>query len=185
MVDFFDIKGDVEALMARTGREHSVTFEAAPHSALHPGQSAVLKVDDAACGWLGCLHPKIANSIGFNDAVYLFQIDLDDLLTVRLPRCEEISKYPEVRRDLAFFVGSSVSATTVVNCARGAAGSELVDIFVFDVYADDEPTQRKKSFALALIFQNKHRTLREDEIAHAVEQIVIAVSTQCDGELRG
>lgn len=184
-VDFFDIKGDVEALMARTGREHSVTFEAAPHSALHPGQSAVLKVDDAACGWLGCLHPKIANSIGFNDAVYLFQIDLDDLLTVRLPRCEEISKYPEVRRDLAFFVGSSVSATTVVNCARGAAGSELVDIFVFDVYADDEPTQRKKSFALALIFQNKHRTLREDEIAQAVEQIVIAVSTQCDGELRG
>jgi phenylalanyl-tRNA synthetase beta chain len=115
----------------------------------------------------------------------LFQIDLDDLLTVRLPRCEEISKYPEVRRDLAFFVGSSVSATTVVNCARGAAGSELVDIFVFDVYADDEPTQRKKSFALALIFQNKHRTLREDEIAQAVEQIVIAVSTQCDGELRG
>lgn len=185
MVDFFDIKGDVEALMARTGREHSVTFEAAPHSALHPGQSAVLKVDDAACGWLGCLHPKIANSIGFNDAVYLFQIDLDDLLTVRLPRCEEISKYPEVRRDLAFFVGSSVSAATVVNCARGAAGSELVDIFVFDVYADDEPTQRKKSFALALIFQNKHRTLREDEIAQAVEQIVIAVSTQCDGELRG
>ena len=185
MVDFFDIKGDVEALMARTGREHSVTFEAAPHSALHPGQSAVLKVDDAACGWLGCLHPKIANSIGLNDAVYLFQIGLDDLLTLRLPRCEEISKYPEVRRDLAFFVGSSVSAATVVNCARGAAGSELIDIFVFDVYADDEPTQRKKSFALALIFQNKHRTLREDEIAHAVEQIVIAVSTQCDGELRG
>ena len=107
-VDFYDIKGDIEGLTGLTGLQHTFSFNAAVHPALHPGQCAQLTRNGEAIGWVGQLHPRIKSSLGIDPDVYLFQIDADKISEVRIPIHEEVSKFPEVKRDLAFFVEASI-----------------------------------------------------------------------------
>ena len=183
-VDFYDIKGDLEAVFAQTGLAAEFSFAAAGHPALHPGQTASICRNDRKIGWVGQLHPKIQKRLGISSEVYLFQVDFSEIVDVRLPKYKEVSKFPEVKRDLAFFVDASVPAQSLVNSAREAAGKHLIDLKLFDVYQSKDVDNKGKSIALGLTFQDDSRTLTDEEINHAIDAVVAQLAEMCGAERR-
>ena len=183
-VDFYDSKGDLEAVFAQTGLAAEFSFAAAEHPALHPGQAASICRNDRKIGWVGQLHPKIQKRLGISSEVYLFQVDFSEIVDVRLPKYKEVSKFPEVKRDLAFFVDASVPAQSLVNSAREAAGKHLIDLKLFDVYQSKDVDNKGKSIALGLTFQDDSRTLTDEEINHAIDAVVAQLAEMCGAELR-
>ena len=183
-VDFYDIKGDIEGLTGLTGLQHTFSFNAAVHPALHPGQCAQLTRNGEAIGWVGQLHPRIKSSLGIDPDVYLFQIDADRISEVRIPIHEEVSKFPEVKRDLAFFVEASIGAQTLIDHAKNVAGDLLVGLKLFDVYQSKDVENKGKSIALGLTFQHSSRTLTDEEVSQAIDRVVSELAAECKAELR-
>ena len=183
-VDFYDIKGDIEGLTGLTGLQHTFSFNAAVHPALHPGQCAQLTRNGEAIGWVGQLHPRIKSSLGIDPDVYLFQIDADKISEVRIPIHEEVSKFPEVKRDLAFFVEASIGAQTLIDHAKNVAGELLVGLKLFDVYQSKDVENKGKSIALGLTFQHSSRTLTDEEVSQAIDRVVSELAAECKAELR-
>jgi len=183
-VDFYDIKGDLESVLAHTNLSEEFTFEACEHPALHPGQSAKILRKGAQIGWIGQLHPKVQTHMDISLPVYLFQVSSDKISEVRLPKYEDVSKFPEVKRDLAFLVDASVEASSLVNCAKNAAGKHLVDLKLFDVYQSKDVDNKGKSIALGLTFQHASRTLTDEEINRWIDNVVADVGKTCGAELR-
>ena len=184
-VDFYDIKGDLEGLLAATGLAHEFSFTAKQHQSLHPGQAAAIMRNAEQVGWIGQLHPKMQAELGISTAVYLFQVDLDKIAVRKLSKFEEVSKFPEVRRDLAFFVDNSVQATDLMAEAKDVAGEQLVNLKLFDVYHSKDVENKGKSIALGLTFQHSSRTLTDDEINSAVDRVVAELGNKFKAELRG
>lgn len=183
-VDFYDIKGDIEGLTGLTGLQHTFSFNAAVHPALHPGQCAQLTRNGEAIGWVGQLHPRIKSSLGIDPDVYLFQIDADKISEVRIPIHEEVSKFPEVKRDLAFFIEASIGAQTLIDHAKNVAGDLLVGLKLFDVYQSKDVENKGKSIALGLTFQHSSRTLTDKEVSEAIDRVVSELAAECKAELR-
>ncbi|HQQ74899.1 MAG TPA: phenylalanine--tRNA ligase subunit beta, partial [Pseudomonadales bacterium] len=104
LVDFYDLKGDLEALLARTGRAGDFSFRAAIHPALHPGQTAEILDGDKIVGLIGALHPEVQRTLDINHPVYVFEVERNALLAARQPVFSSLSRFPEVRRDLAVVV---------------------------------------------------------------------------------
>ena len=183
-VDFYDIKGDLEAVFAQTGLAAEFSFTADEHPALHPGQAALICRNSQKIGWIGQLHPKIQKRLGISTEAYLFQVDFSKIEDVRIPSFQEVSKFPEVKRDLAFIVDTSVPAQHLVNSAREAAGKHLIDLKLFDVYQSKDVDSKGKSIALGLTFQDDSRTLTDEEINHAIDSVVSHLAEICGAELR-
>ena len=183
-VDFYDIKGDLEAVFAQTGLAAEFSFTADEHPALHPGQAASICRNGQKIGWVGQLHPKIQKRLGISTEAYLFQVDFSKIEDVRIPSFQEVSKFPEVKRDLAFLVDTSVPAQHLVNSAREAAGKHLIDLKLFDVYQSKDVDSKGKSIALGLTFQDDSRTLTDEEINHAIDSVVSHLAEICGAELR-
>ena len=183
-VDFYDIKGDLEAVFAQTGLAAEFSFTADEHPALHPGQAASICRNGEKIGWIGQLHPKIQKRLGISTEAYLFQVDFSKIEDVRIPSFQEVSKFPEVKRDLAFLVDTSVAAQHLVNSAREAAGKHLIDLKLFDVYQSKDVDSKGKSIALGLTFQDDSRTLTDEEINHAIDSVVSHLAEICGAELR-
>jgi len=184
-VDFFDIKSDVEALLALTGDITTFRFDAAEHPALHPGQSARISRDGAEVGYLGRLHPRVQKDLDIDQTVFLFELQLAPLQRARLPAFQEISREPEVKMDIAIFVDQSIAVQALVDTVRQEAGSYLVDLKVFDVYQGKGIENNRKSVALGLTFQHKSRTLRDAEVTDAVTAVVRSLRENYGAELRG
>jgi phenylalanyl-tRNA synthetase beta chain len=184
-VDFFDIKGDLEAVLALTGLAEQFSFTAAEHPALHPGQSAMLSRNGEQVGWVGQLHPKLQAQLDFSTPVYLFQIDVAKVSESRLPKFSEVSKFPAVRRDLAFLMDSQIASADLMSEARNAAGEHLVDLMLFDVYQSKDIDNKGKSLALGLTFQHASRTLTDDEINMSIDRVVKKLDIKFKAELRG
>ncbi len=185
-VDFFDIKGDVEALLSIGGNENSYRFEPVEHPALHPGQSAqVICEDDRVAGCLGALHPAIEKTLDVAGPVYLFELDSALISQGKLAEFKELSKYPEIRRDLAIIVDKSIRLTSIVKAIKEVAGEWLTDMTVFDQYEGQGIAEGRKSLALGLTWQNSSRTLKDDEISLLVGHIINNLKKQFNVELRG
>ena len=183
-VDFYDIKGDIEGLLGLTGLQHSFSFDAASHPALHPGQCAQISRNGQSVGWVGQLHPQIQSRLGIDSGVYLFQVDASKIAEVRIPIHEEVSKFPEVKRDLAFFVEASVEAQTLIDHANSVAGALLISLKLFDVYQSKDVENKGKSIALGLTFQHSSRTLTDEEVNQAVDRVIAELRTRCKAQLR-
>lgn len=183
-VDFFDLKGDVEALLALGGNLDAWRFEAAEHPALHPGQSARLLLNGEPVGWMGALHPATRAELGLKVEVFVFEITLSAACAGRLPRFAALSKYPEVRRDLAFVVKESVHVQSLLDAIRAQAGEWLTDLRLFDVYQGQGVADGHKSLALGLTWQHPSRTLNDDEINQLVDAIVTDGHTRFGAALR-
>ncbi|MGQ9426133.1 phenylalanine--tRNA ligase subunit beta [Gilvimarinus sp. F26214L] len=183
-VDFYDLKGDVEALLARTGCADEFAFEAGKQAALHPGRSAAILRNGETVGCLGALHPRIQQELDIAQPVYLFEIRQSALLNGAIPSFREISKFPEVRRDLAVLVSRDVQAEALLASARKAAGSYLRDLKVFDVYAGKGIDPQRKSVALGLTFQHPSRTLKDSEINASIDAVVTGLREVFDATLR-
>ncbi|MDX2462913.1 MAG: phenylalanine--tRNA ligase subunit beta [Porticoccus sp.] len=184
-VDFYDIKADVEALLQLSQVSDQFQFVAGNHPALHPGQCACIERKGELVGWLGQVHPKVQKALDLSQPVFVFEMRLDLVLRDELPAFNGVSKFPEVRRDLALIVDENISAGDLCHTVRQNAGVQLVDLKVFDVYQGKGIENNRKSVALGLTFRDSSRTLTEDEINMAVESVVTALEKQHAASLRG
>ena len=183
-VDFFDAKGDVEALLALAGAGDEFTFVADRHVALHPGQTARIERNGESVGYMGAIHPALAKDMGLNGAVYLFEINMDAITQGRLPRASELSKFPESRRDLALIVDEQTAYEALRQTAVEHAGEYLRDVTLFDVYQGQGIEAGRKSLALGLTWQHPSRTLNDDEINGAVDSVITALKEKFGASLR-
>ena len=183
-VDFFDIKGDLESLLAACGLVGRVTFTAASRAGLHPGQSAQVCLDGAGIGFIGALHPQLARGWDLSGPVYVFELLIAPISERKVPRFKELSKFPEVRRDLAIILSEDVPVAEVVSAATTAAGELLADLVVFDVYNGKGIEPGRKSVAIGLTFQHSHRTLSDDDVNQAVNAVINVLQTQFEASLR-
>ena len=171
-VDFFDLKGDLESLIGVTGNTSGFTFKAAVHPAMHPGQTAAIYCEGGLQGYLGALHPTLQQQLDIPKAAYVFEVTLTSLLAARVPGFSPLSRFPEVRRDLAVVVDRNLAADALLDAVKNKAGEELVDLKVFDVYMGKGIDPHRKSVAMGLTFQHPSRTLTEDEISASIDNVV-------------
>ena len=183
-VDFYDVKADVEALLSASGGQLSFIFANAEHSALHPGQSARIEREGRLVGYLGSLHPQLAAKLGIDQPVYLFELLIAEIDVGRLPRFAELSRFPEVRRDLAILVSRGITAEAVLSCIRDAAGENLTDLKLFDVYQGKGVDPLSKSVAVGLTWQHPSRTLNDDEVSGAMQRILTSLEERFNATLR-
>lgn len=182
--DFFDLKADVEALLHLTGRRDEFIFESCTHSALHPGQSARILHHGHEAGWIGALHPEVLEKLGVNQQILVFELDAEAVTQARVPTFTPLSRYPAVRRDLAIVVDEQVSARSLEQRARAAAGDLLREFRLFDVYRGQGIDSGRKSLALGLILQDSSRTLTDQEIDAAVARVVEDLAQHLGASLR-
>ncbi|MEE9325701.1 MAG: phenylalanine--tRNA ligase subunit beta [Cocleimonas sp.] len=183
MVDFFDIKGDVEALLAEaSGQEFD--FVTVDHNTLHPGQSACIMCDDQKVGYCGALHPAVQKKLNLDQQVYVFELDIDLMSKKNLPSYEKLSSFPSTRRDLALLINKDVDYNMINSLIDSLNIDELVEFFVFDVYEGENIESSQKSIALGLIFQDFSRTLEEQEISAHVGKIMEALKNKTGAVLR-
>jgi phenylalanyl-tRNA synthetase beta chain len=184
-VDFFDLKGDFESLIARTGSQARYTFVPAEHPALQPGQTASIHLDGVAVGWIGALHPNLAKPLGLKQAVYLLEISLKAVRQVEVPTFKPLSKFPGMSRDLALVVTDNTSVADVMSLIREKAGDYLIKLNLFDIYQGKGIDPDRKSLALGLTWQHPSRTLNEEEVNEAVDNILAHLADRIDAQLRG
>jgi len=172
-VDFFDLKGDVEALFA----PRQARFVKAVHPALHPGRCARIEVDGATAGWIGELHPRWQQKYELPSAAVVFELDAEPLLAVPLPRFAEVSRFPAVIRDLAVLVDDGVPAQALLDTLRGARPGLVQEVRLFDLYRGEGVRKGKKSLAFRVVMQDTGKTLTDAEVDAAMadlEQLLTA-----------
>ncbi len=169
--DFFDLKGDLEALLATTGRLDSFSFVAATHPCLHPGRCAQVLRAQTPVGWLGELHPELVRALDLTYAPQLFELEYEAALRTELPAFHEVSRFPQVRRDLALLVDEDLPFSAIRERVTFVASGLLKDLRVFDVYRGTGVEPGRKSVALGLIFQDNSRTLADEDIDRLMASI--------------
>ena len=182
--DFFDMKGDVEALLELTGEREHFSFVRAEHSALHPGQSAQILRDGVPVGWMGVIHPNVEKKLGLKSKVILFEVEQSALLKAKIPLAGDISRFPANRRDLALVVDQEIAAADVVSLVKKIGGNQLVGINLFDIYQGQGIPEGKKSLAISLVLQDTLRTLEEKEISETISNVVEGLRNEFNASLR-
>lgn len=178
-VDFFDLKGDLEAVLlglgfslsAGDGERPLISFRAGSHMALHPGQTAEILVGGVAAGWIGAVHPELVDRLDLVGPVFVFSIDLAKLAQRRLPANRPRSRFPQVRRDLALIKPAELPVDALLALIREDAPDTLRSVGLFDRYVGDGIEPGTESIALKLIFQNDERTLTDEEIIAIISDI--------------
>lgn len=180
-VDFFDVKGNVEALCAWAGI--SVDVATTQDVALHPGQSAQLTLNGEVVGRIGRLHPVIEKHLGLPE-VFVFELDGQAMMARPSRRHHGVSKFPSVRRDLAVVVKRDVTASEVVATVSNVLNENCIDIMLFDVYQGEGIDSNEKSLGLGLTLQSQTTTLNEEEINALAEQATQALMDKYQARLR-
>ena len=183
-VDFYDVKGDVEALIAMTSAAGEFSFAKGEHSALHPGQTAAITRNDQPVGFVGALHPEAERKLGIKGKAYLFEIELAAFGAKHIVLAQEVSKYPANRRDLAIVVKSDVRFSDILATIRKVGGNQLVDLKLFDVYTGQGIADGMKSLAIALTLQDKARTLEDKDIQQVISSVVQTLGEEFNATLR-
>ena len=178
-VDFFDVKGDLERLFGG-----ALDTWRGEHPALHPGQTAQLVLDGRRIGWLGALHPRLVQELDLPAAPILFELDLEALTQLPLPRHQSISRFPQVRRDLAFVMDAAIPAGDVLATLQQAATAIVLELALFDQYRGKGIPPDQKSLAFRVVMQDTQRTLTDAEVEDAVAKLADAVLRQFNATLR-
>ncbi|MCV2402617.1 phenylalanine--tRNA ligase subunit beta [Marinomonas sp. C2222] len=183
-VDFYDVKAHVESLFALNDGV-TPSYKRSECEFLHPGRSADIFVDGEFVGLMGELHPQLTKDLGSNQPLYVFDIALDAVLSATLPEYKAVSRFPEVRRDLALLVDRSVPVSELERVIAASAGDAFKSVLVFDVYQGQGIDETQKSVALGLTWQLTSHTLSDEEVNNSVEQAVTALSEQLGAVVRG
>lgn len=181
-VDFYDLKGDVEALLQATNKSYD--FETLHMDILHPGQAAEIVVDGHAVGYIGKIHPQVQQEIDLDMDAFVFQMDLAPLSERKLPEFKPLSKFPSIRRDLALVVEDSVKAGELLDFIVKNGGKLLTDAHIFDIYKGEHLEPGKKSIALAMTLRHPDKTLEDAEINAVVDKVVSGLAEQYGAVLR-
>jgi phenylalanyl-tRNA synthetase beta chain len=183
-VDFFDIKADVEAVIALACEGDEVRFAPTEHPALQPGQAAEILRGDEVVGVMGKLHPRLAKDYDLKRAVYLFELDADKALASAAPTASAISKFPAIRRDIAIVVDDQVSAEDLVGAVASSAPDLIRDVRIFDIYKGDTIEAGRKSVAIGLILQETSRTLTDEDADSAMAAAIAVLENKFAAYLR-
>jgi len=181
-VDFHDLKGDLDSLAACAGATLDYRPSQAAHG--HPGRSASITRNGAPIGWIGELHPRLTRALDIDVPVIAFELDLPALQARALPRVTALSRFPQVRRDLAILVDESVPWSALETTIRAAAGPALVEVRLFDRYLGKGIAPGTKSLAMGLILQEKSRTLTDTEVEAQLAAVVAALGQTHGASLR-
>ncbi|MCW0435197.1 phenylalanine--tRNA ligase subunit beta [Xanthomonas sacchari] len=182
-VDFHDLKGDLDALAAASGAR--LDYRPSAHPFAHPTRSADVYRDDVRIGWIGQLHPRLLQAMQIDVDVLAFELDLAPLAARALPRAAELSRFPSVRRDLAFVVPDAVSWAALARSVRAAVGPLLREVVLFDRYVGAGVEAGCKSLAMGLILQDNTRTLTDRDVEAVVADAVAALAREHDARMRG
>ena len=184
LVDFFDLKGDVETLIRMSHQLANIRFEPCEHPSLHPGQSAAIVKDGKEVGMMGQLHPSLVKPMGVSGKVYLFQIRQDALMTMQVPVAQAVSKFPEVQRDLAFVVDESIAVQALIDSIVAVKSDILNAVELFDIYRGQGVENTQKSIALTLKIQHQDRTLQDEEVDALISEVLASAKQAVNAELR-
>ncbi len=182
-VDFFDVKADVEALLALSAMRF--VFKPVQHPALHPGQTAeIIDATGGTAGLMGMLHPNLEKQLGFDSPVFLFELRQDHVLQHAVPKFTQLSKFPSVRRDMALIVKQSISANDITNCIDSCHQPAIREVAIFDVYHGKGIEEGYKSVALSLVLQDFSRTLTDSEIDAIFHGLLERLTATLNAKLR-
>ena len=181
-VDYFDVKADVEALLAYSASK--TTFEASEHPALHPGQSANIKQNGELIGWIGALHPQVQKALDIDQRVYVFELKQSAISNNNIPSFSALSRYPEVRRDLAILVDEVIPVAEILSVIESTSSDLVKETQLFDIYQGKGVDEGIKSVAFGLILQEFSRTLTDNEVDTEIENIVSTLNQQFAATLR-
>ncbi|NIE57793.1 MULTISPECIES: phenylalanine--tRNA ligase subunit beta [unclassified Burkholderia] len=188
-VDFFDVKGDLEALLAPA----TARFVKAEHPALHPGRSARIEVDGRAVGWIGELHPRLMQKYELPHAPVMFEVDADALIARALPAPTDVSKFPPVRRDIAVVVDQAVEVQALFDEMKKALAEEacrfVQKVVLFDEFRAKSNTSgglaaHEKSLAFRVTLQDAAGTLQDEVVDQAIQTLVERMA-RAGARLRG
>ena len=185
LVDFFDLKADVEAMLALFGAAGGFHFSATTHPALHPGQTAQVERNGARVGVLGGLHPRVVRDLKLPGPVWLFEFQTQALGGGKVPKYQVLSKFPATRRDIAVVLAEEITFDAIRTCVGQVGIDVLKNLELFDVYRGEGVYSGKKSVALGLTFQADTRTLNDQEIDAYIGAIIDSLTTNLGGTLRG
>jgi len=183
-VDFYDLKGDFEAIVGLARMAAAIEFVRGSNPALHPGQCAEIRRDGRVVGFMGALHPDVQRQLDIEQPVYLLEVALSALADAPLPKFTELSRFPAVRRDLALVVDKAVLVADILLVVRQVTGEILRDLTLFDVYEGKGIDPERKSLALGLTFQDSSRTLNENEVNAAIASVLGALAERFGATLR-
>ncbi len=183
-LDFFDLKGDLEALIKLTAADEQFSFVAAKRHGLHPGQTANILRNGNICGVIGKLHPTTQKKFDLNESAFVFEIELKSLLSRKLPKFSPLSKFPIIRRDLAILVKESVTSTQIIDLIGQTAKSWLNNVVIFDIYRGKGIENGYKSVAIGFTLQRSDRTFKDTEISKIMERIISTLTQELNAVLR-
>lgn len=181
--NFFDLKGDVEKLLHFL-KIDNISFKPEAYPGLHPGQSAGIYQGEQKIGAIGALHPETLQTLDITSPVFVYELDISSFKTRDKRTVEEISKFPEIRRDIAILVNQAIPAREIQDTIKVVAGDWLKDVFIFDVYQGKGISPGLKSIALALLLQHPARTLVDDEVTALMERVIKTLEGQLGAVLR-
>jgi phenylalanyl-tRNA synthetase beta chain len=179
-VDFFDVKNDVEVLLAPA----QVRVESAPHPALHPGRSARVLLNGSEIGWLGELHPGLQRKYELPGPLVLVELDAEPLLTRGLPQYGEVSKFPPVRRDLSYTFDEKIPVQSILDSLMRSKAPIVDAISVFDLYRGKGIETGKKGLAFRVLLQDTQKTLTDAEVDAAVAGLRRVLEQEYGAKLR-
>ena len=181
-VDFYVIKGVAEEILDYLGYAGRYTFarQELPKE-MHPGQGAYINVNGTNVGIIGKIHPNVTK-----DDVFVLEINLDELFKKKVGKMKykEISKFPNVKKDVAFIVAKNLESKDIEKVIKNAGGSLLTDIEVFDVYTGSNVPEGKKSIAYSLTFADSKKTLTDEEVNNLLNKVIDSVCKKCTAEIR-
>ncbi len=182
-VDFYIAKGIIEELLDFLGYENRYSFVLPKNipTEFHPGQTAEISVNNDIVGIIAKLHPSICK-----EAVFVMEINLDKLLAKKVGKIKykEISKFPNVKKDVAFVVNKNMNSKEIEMVIKKAGGNLLTNIEVFDIYTGENVGENEKSIAYSLTFNDTKKTLTDEEVAEVFDKIIVTVTSKCNAKLR-
>lgn len=184
-VDFFDIKADVEALFQLTGELESFYWQADNLPMMHPGQCAAIYRKGKKIGFLGALHPAIIQKLDINPPIFIFECNFNELVAAKLSEFAKLSKYPSIKRDIAFLVDKKVTAGELFDFIQRHASDCLVKLQLFDVYQGVADAVDKKSLAFSLTIQHPSKTLQDSEVDELITRLIRSLQQEYAIILRG
>lgn len=186
IVDFYDIKGDVETILDIFNKSNNkIIFKNCRHSALHPGKSAAIYLNDILIGYIGMIHPAIHTQLDLKLNTFVFELSWDVISTFKIPmRIINISKFPKIYRDISLIVPNHVSSANIIDSCKLLNIPQLISVKLIDIYTGDNIPKGYKSFTIKLTLQSQKQTLKEKEILKIINICTMTLETKYQATLR-
>ncbi|WAI18154.1 MAG: phenylalanine--tRNA ligase subunit beta [Buchnera aphidicola (Acyrthosiphon caraganae)] len=183
-MDFYDLKGDLESILESVYQLDDIEFRREKISGLHPSQSASVYCKNHLIGSIGTIDPRLEKELNINSTTFLFEISLNNFSDIKPLKIQEISKFPTIRRDIAILISKDIAVYNIIKKCKEFFIDEKVEINLFDMYFSKEFNTDKKSLGISFIFQNKTRTLQDEEINLMMNDCIEVLKNKFQAVLR-